>query len=212
MLAAATTHTLPAAAATALRAGRTTEAIRIVRNTERIGLKEAKARVDQALASDPALRSLQRPGIAQMLGDYLAQSWKTPLAAGFALAFCLMYLIASLFPDLIKKYDVGMLMVITFTVPFVLSAAVWFPWSRAWRRKRAMPSAAAPIAPPRPRFGGLPSPRSAAPGDAGLPHEALAALDRDDPIAAIKIVRAERGLGLAQAKALVDKAIGERRK
>jgi hypothetical protein len=40
----------------ALQLGRTIEAIKIVRDLEGLGLKEAKDRVDRYLASDPGLR------------------------------------------------------------------------------------------------------------------------------------------------------------
>jgi hypothetical protein len=59
---------------------------------------------------------------------------------------------------------------------------------------------------PRSRFGGIPDPGSSPAVKAGLPPEAQAALDRNDTIGAIKIVRESLGLGLAEAKQLVDAA------
>jgi hypothetical protein len=46
---------LPAAAAAAARAGRTVEAIRLVREADGSDLRMAKARVDAWIAADPAL-------------------------------------------------------------------------------------------------------------------------------------------------------------
>ncbi len=48
---------LPAQARQALTEGRKIEAIRIVREVSGLGLKEAKERVEAAMAADPALRT-----------------------------------------------------------------------------------------------------------------------------------------------------------
>lgn len=47
---------LPSAALAALQQGRKIEAIKIVRELESIGLKEAKDRVEQYVANDPRLK------------------------------------------------------------------------------------------------------------------------------------------------------------
>jgi hypothetical protein len=47
---------LPVEAATLLTEGRVIEAIKVVRHAERLGLKEAKDRVDAHIARDPMLR------------------------------------------------------------------------------------------------------------------------------------------------------------
>ena len=74
---------LPAEALHALRQGRTIDAVRIVRETGGIGLKDAAERVDAAIARNPSLRATaRRPPVIAALGDYLASGWKLPLAAG----------------------------------------------------------------------------------------------------------------------------------
>jgi|CXWL01.1.fsa_nt_gi hypothetical protein len=155
---------------------------------------------------------MQRQSIAKTLGDYLADSWKAPLALGFALAFLTMYLIGEFFPDLTKKVDVGILMLTCLAVPMIGATLAWWIWAKSWRRRRAAPEASlAPAPPPRTRFGGLPEPGGSLRDPQGLPAAALAALDRDDPIAAIKVLRAELGLGLAEAKTRVDAELSRRR-
>jgi len=52
-------------------------------------------------------------------------------------------------------------------------------------------------------FGGKETPRTAPPAEA-LPPEVLAAIQRRDPITAIKLLREARGIGLREAKDLVD--------
>jgi hypothetical protein len=47
---------LPVEASTLLTEGRVIEAIKVVRQVERLGLKEAKGRVDAHIARDPMLR------------------------------------------------------------------------------------------------------------------------------------------------------------
>ena len=55
---------LPPAAVAALQLGRQLEAIKIVRQAQGLGLKDAKDRVDEYMASDPALRERFAPGQA----------------------------------------------------------------------------------------------------------------------------------------------------
>lgn len=69
-----------------------------------------------------------------------------------------------------------------------------------------------PAATARAKFGGLPDPGSAPAPVAGLPAGAMSALDRGEIIEAIKIVREESGLGLAEAKARVDAELSKRRR
>jgi len=57
--------------------------------------------------------------------------------------------------------------------------------------------------PPAPKFGGMADPGAAPPAEA-LPPEVLAAIQRRDPITAIKLLREARGIGLREAKDLVD--------
>ena len=53
---AASNQPLPPAAIAALQLGRQIEAIKIVREVQGLGLKEAKERVDRYVAKDPVLR------------------------------------------------------------------------------------------------------------------------------------------------------------
>lgn len=194
---------LPPEALQALREGRTVDAVRIVRERRGIGLKEAADFVDAAVLRDPTLRALaKRPPVANAIGDYLAASYKFPLAAGLAAGAGALFAVIEFFPGVMKAYDPGLGMLIVLGVPLVGVATALAIWQRRWRRKRA--AAAEVPATPRTTLGGLPDP------GAGLPSDALAALDRNDPIAAIKILRAQRKLGLAEAKALVDAELAKR--
>ena len=200
---------LPDPAIAELRKGRTVEAIRLVREARGIGLKEAKEAVEAAMARDPSLRVSTRSPVATALIDFLAGSWKFPFAAGMGAGAFSLWGIGEFAPHLLKAYDPGLLMLAALGIPLVVVSGSLMLWARRWRAARAaeagaaLAAAAAPPTPARPRFGGLPDPGGPMPGDA-LPAAAMAALDRDDPIAAIKALRAERGLGLAEAKALVD--------
>lgn len=131
------TSKIPAEARNALRDGRMVDAVRIVREAQGIGLKEAKDLVDAAVADDP---SLQPPG------------GKSGMLEGL----------------------------------FSLFGA-----------KSKAPAATIMQPEPKPMAGDLPAP-------------ALAAIQRGDTIGAIKIVREELGLGLAEAKQLVDLARRDR--
>ncbi|MSQ55245.1 MAG: hypothetical protein EXR31_07755 [Betaproteobacteria bacterium] len=205
---------LPEAALAELRRGRTVEAIRIVRETQGIGLKDAKERIDAAIARDPSLRASGGSPVAEAIGDYLASSSKFPLAAGLGVGAGTLWLAGTFFPHAGKDYDPGFFILVAMGAPLAATAIALMVWARRWRARRAAAAAdaaaaAAPdTAPARPRFGGLPDPGATRPPTraAALSAPAMAAIDRGDMIEAIKIVRTERNLGLAEAKALVDAA------
>ena len=214
------THDLPETAAAALRAGRTVDAIRLVREAKGIGLKEAKDLVDAAMARDPSLRGSGHSPIVEALGDFLAGSYKFPLAAGLGAGALSLWFIGTYVPGFGKQFDPGLSMLVALGVPMVAVAGGLMVWARRWRRRRAsqaapaMQEAVAPAQPARAKFGGLPDPGASPAKPAGtvLSAQAAAALDRGDPIAAIKIVRSETGLGLAEAKAVVDAALAARKR
>ena len=207
---------IPDPAIAELRAGRKVDAIRLVREKTGLGLKESKELVDAVLARDPSLRAAN-PDILTMVGDYLASSWKLPFAAGLGAGAFALWFVGEVAPKSFREQDPGLVILAVLGIPLVATAVALVVWQRRWRARRAAALAApvAPAAPPaRPKFSGLPDPGAApAPRIAqDLPASALAALDRDDPIAAIKAIRAERGLGLAEAKALVDAVLVARRR
>jgi len=214
------THSLPETAVAALRAGRTVDAIRLVREAKGIGLKEAKDLVDAAMARDTSLRGSGRSPVLEALGDFLAGSYKFPLAAGMGAGGFSLWFIGEFVPNFGKQFDPGLSMLVALGMPMVLVSGGLMVWARRWRRRRAAQAAeatqaaVAPTPPARARFGGLPDPGvpNAKPAGAVLSAQAAAALDRADPIAAIKIVRAETGLGLAEAKAVVDAALAARKR
>jgi len=166
------------------------------------------------MARDPSLRAAN-PDVLTTLGDYLASSWKLPLSAGLGAGALALWAVGELAPRSFREHDPGLVMLAVLGVPLVCTALALVAWQRRWRARRsaALAAPAAPAAPAvRPRFSGLPDPGGGPSVAPGLPAAALAALDRDDPIAAIKAIRAERGLGLAEAKALVDAALAARRR
>jgi len=69
---------MPLAAVSALQNGKLIEAIRIVREARRIGLKDAKDAVDRYLASDPLMRS--RVDAANAESRRAARLWAIALA------------------------------------------------------------------------------------------------------------------------------------
>lgn len=159
---------------------------------------------------------MNRSGLATAIGDYLAGSYKFPLGAGLGAGAAAMYAVIEFFPGFMKAYDPGLGMLIVLGVPLVTVAAVLVVWQRRWRAMRATehgaaPAATKPVAPPRGKFSGLPDPGASQPAPAVLPAAAMAALDQNDPIGAIKVLRAERGLGLAEAKAIVDSELVRRK-
>jgi ribosomal protein L7/L12 len=201
---------LPAEALAALRQGRTSDAIRVVREKTGIGLKEAAERVDAALQRDPSLlAAASRPPIFAAIGDYLASSWKFPLAAGLGMGAGALYLAGAVFPGVGKDFDPGIFILVAMGLPLTATAIALVIWQRKWRARRGAETtpASAPAPAERPKFAGLPDPGAPTASQSALSAAALTALDRGDPIAAIKILRGERGIGLAQAKALVDAEI-----
>jgi hypothetical protein len=131
-----------------------------------------------------------------------------------------LYLAGAVFPSVGKDFDPGIFILVALGLPLAATAIVLVIWQRRWRARRAAEAAQPTAAPvpavrPRPRFSGLPDPGTSATSAPAKPSASfsaavLGALERDDPIAAIKLLRAERGIGLADAKALVDAALRER--
>ncbi|MFN0162058.1 MAG: ribosomal protein L7/L12 [Burkholderiales bacterium] len=196
---------LPEAALTALREGRTLEAVHIVRDKFGVGLKEANDLVQESLARDPRSLGGGPANMREALGDYLASTSKFPLAAGFGAGAFGLWVFGTYFPNVGQDYDPGVMVLVAMGIPMVVMAAVLMIWARRWRARRAAGNtpgetagrvAAASVAG-----------RGSVPRQGVLPDAARAALDRDDPIAAIKVVREVHGLGLAEAKAVVDAAI-----
>lgn len=64
---------LPAEARNALVLGRTTDAVRIVREQRGIGLKEAAELVDAAVLTDPSLKSASRPPTLSAIRDTIGR-------------------------------------------------------------------------------------------------------------------------------------------
>lgn len=206
---------LPEEAIAALRGGRTVDAVRIVREKHGLGLKEAAERVDAAVQRDPRLAGAARPPVRAMIGDYLASSYKFPLSAGLGAGAASLYIVGEFFPQAAREYDPGIGILVGLGVPLVVVAALGIAWQRRWRARRAAEAAAPPPpapAPARAKFAGLPDPGQAPVASDGLTPSARASLDQNDPIAAIKALRAERKLGLAEAKAVVDAALRARKK
>ncbi len=126
---------LPAEARNELMLGRTTEAVRIVREKLGIGLKDAAELVDAAILADPSLQSASRPPTLSAIKDKIG---------------------------------------------------------RFFGRAPTPPA---------------PAPAQTAPAPSKQPSAAARqAIERGEVIEAIKIVREETGLGLAEAKQMVDRA------
>lgn len=195
---------IPIAALEALRAGRTIEAVRIVRETTGVDLATAKARVDAAMAVEHEAPR-RRPPVSETLLDYLAGSIKFPLACALGAGALGLWIGIEFFPNAGKHMDSGLFMLMMLGVPMIVTAAALMGWARRWRKKRNEEAlaAATPAPPARARFGGLP--------DSGLPAAARAALDRGETITAIKVLREELGLGLAEAKQRIDAELAKRR-
>lgn len=149
-------------------------------------------------------RAGPKRGIGVAIGDFLATGWKFPLAAGLGVGSLVFQALIELFPNAGKDQDPGVFMLGGMFAPFALTAVALMVWQRRWRKARSAEAAAlAPPAAARATFAGIPDP-------GGLPVGAITALDQDDPVGAIKVLRAERGLGLAEAKALVDAELARR--
>jgi len=76
------TDALPLAAVAALQSGKFVEAVRIVRETRRVGLKDAKEAVDRYIASEPLLRSRIEAGRAERRRNALLWGIALALIAG----------------------------------------------------------------------------------------------------------------------------------
>ncbi|MBL8379458.1 MAG: hypothetical protein JNM79_16435 [Burkholderiales bacterium] len=206
------TTPLPEAALAALRDGRNVEAVGIVRERLGVSLAEANQLVQRSLEIDPQ-SSGDRRTYGEAIGDYLAGSYKFPLAAGLGAGATSLWMVGEFFPQLGKGIDPGVMILVAMGIPLVVVAVLLMVWARRWRARRAAPPASGmtsspAISPGAPWMTGA---NAGASRDSGLPAEASAALDRDDSIMAIKAVRSARGLGLAEAKAVVDAAIAARR-
>lgn len=195
---------IPVAALEALRAGRTAEAVRIVHESSGVDLATAKARVDAAMAVEHGSPSRRSPVTTAFL-DFLAGSMKFPLACAMGAGALGLWIGTELFPHAGKYMDTGLFMLMMLGVPMIATAVALMGWARRWRKMRQDEAllATAPSPPARPRFGGLP--------DADLPAAALAALNRGDAITAIKLLRDELGLGLAEAQQRVEAELAKRR-
>jgi hypothetical protein len=186
------------------------EAARMVSHTAGIDLQTAMARVEAALAVD-ATPAPARPSAWTTVGDYFAASLKFPLALALALGAGTagLWLGIELMPHVTKYMDSGLFMLAMLGVPMIVCAIASMTWARRWRRRREQellaPAPPSKVPMQRARFGGLPDPGGA------LPPQAMAALDRRDVIGAVKIVREQQGLGLTQAKHLIDAELARRK-
>jgi ribosomal protein L7/L12 len=195
---------IPVQALEALRAGRKLDAIRIVRETSGVDLETAKARVDAALAVEAKALPARSPASTAVL-DYLAGSMKFPLACALGAGSLGLWIGIEYLSAIEKQMDSGLFMLMMLGVPMIVTAAGLMIWARRWKKMRNAEEAQATTSPPpaRARFGGLPDP--------GMPAAAVAALDRGETITAIKVLREELGLGLAEAKARIDAELAKRR-
>lgn len=74
-----------------------------------------------------------------LLLDYLANSYKPALAAGFLVGSGITYAIIILFPSIYNSKDIdpGIFLLLTFFLPFAIIAIVIMMWSRRWKKYRA---------------------------------------------------------------------------
>lgn len=71
------------------------------------------------------------------LADYLASSYRLPLALAFAVGLGVATIVMTFFPDFGKGQDPGFLLLLTFVFPMVVVAIGLMVWARGWRRRRA---------------------------------------------------------------------------
>jgi drug/metabolite transporter (DMT)-like permease len=76
------------------------------------------------------------------LADYLAGSYKFPIAASLGVGAACSWALLSLFPDLGKGMDPGLVLLATLCLPMAVTAAALMIWARSWRRRRAEEQAA----------------------------------------------------------------------
>src|SRR5215475_12267784 len=69
--------------------------------------------------------------------DYIAASYRFPLAMAFGAGGGVSYAFFTWFPELGKGYDPGLVLLLTLGVPMVGVAGVSLAWARSWRRRRA---------------------------------------------------------------------------
>lgn len=73
-----------------------------------------------------------------VLIDYLANSYGTALAAGFLVGGGIAYSVISLFPNILNKnIDPGIILLLTFFIPFAVTAIAVMIWARRWKERRA---------------------------------------------------------------------------
>jgi hypothetical protein len=90
--------------------------------------------------------------------DYVAGSYRFPLAMAFGAGAGVSTAFFTWFPELGKGYDPGLILLLTLGAPMVIVAGVSMAWARSWRRRRA---AAFPT--PRPVAPRQPQPRQPQP-------------------------------------------------
>jgi hypothetical protein len=82
--------------------------------------------------------------------DYVASSYRFPLAMSFGAGAGVSYAFFTFFPELGKGHDPGLILLLTLGVPMVVVAGASMAWARSWRRRRAAafptPRPAAPAA------------------------------------------------------------------
>ena len=90
--------------------------------------------------------------------DYVASSYRFPLAMSFGAGAGVSYAFFTFVPELGKGHDPGLILLLTLGVPMVVVAGASMAWARSWRRRRA---AAFPT--PRPTAPRQPQPRQPQP-------------------------------------------------
>jgi hypothetical protein len=93
------------------------------------------------------------PALETLL-DYVASSYRFPLAAALGASAAVSTAFFTWFPEVGKGHDPGLILLLTLGVPMVVVAGVCMAWARSWRRRRA---AALPT--PRPAAPRQPQPR-----------------------------------------------------
>jgi hypothetical protein len=77
--------------------------------------------------------------------DYVASSYRFPLAMAFGAGAGVSTAFFTWFPELGEGYDPGLILLLTLGVPMVVVAGASMAWARSWRRRRA---SAFPTPPP----------------------------------------------------------------
>jgi hypothetical protein len=74
--------------------------------------------------------------------DYLASSYKFPIAVSLGVGAACSWGVLTLFPDLGKGMDPGLVLLATLCLPMAVSAVALMVWARKWRKRRAEEQAA----------------------------------------------------------------------